>query len=128
MLELLNLLTNKVKDIAYKVGLIADYVVERGELGGFFYTKWYSGHCELRGSIQQTTANKNTKLPFAVRHSTVQVTFGEHSGVTYVPNTHVGGELVTTTDLYTSVSVVPTKTYVLAIKIEGLWREQYIYK
>ena len=108
-------------------GKLADYVVDRGELGGFFYTKWYSGHCELRGSIQQTTASKTTTLPFAVKHSTVQVTFGEHSGVSFTPNTHVGGELISNTTLQTCVSVAPTRSYVLAIKIEGIWKDNYTY-
>lgn len=43
MLELLTSLILKVKDIAYNLGLIADYVVERGKSGNWTYEKWSSG-------------------------------------------------------------------------------------
>lgn len=46
MLELLTLLTNKVKAIAYKIGLIADYVVEQNATGKLNYRKWNSGLIE----------------------------------------------------------------------------------
>lgn len=39
----------KIKDIAYKLGLIADYVVEHGTDGIWTYRKWASGIAECWG-------------------------------------------------------------------------------
>lgn len=46
MLDLLKSLIIKVKDIAYKLGLISDYVVEWGTSGIWTYRKWNSGIAE----------------------------------------------------------------------------------
>lgn len=54
MITLLNKLSTKVKDIAYKQGLIADYVVEQGKSSNWNYRKWNSGKCELWGKFSQT--------------------------------------------------------------------------
>lgn len=53
MLDLLKSLTIKVKDIAYKLGLIADYVVEQGTSGVWTYRKWNSGQFEVWTSERQ---------------------------------------------------------------------------
>lgn len=54
MQHLLMLAILKVKEIAEKLGLIADYVVEEGKSGNWNYTKWNSGRCELWGKFVQT--------------------------------------------------------------------------
>ena len=46
MKELLTPLIQKVKEIAEKLGLIADYVVEQGTSGIWAYRKWNSGIAE----------------------------------------------------------------------------------
>ena len=123
MKELLTSLIQKVKEIAYRVGIIADYVIERGDANPFFYAKWNSGECELRGAIKQTTDSVKTTLPFAVTHSTVQLTFAEHTGVTYRPVAKVSGELINSTTLQTCVDVVPsTNHYLVAVVIKGRWK------
>ena len=62
MLELLTLLINKVKDIAYKVGLIADYVVEQGTSGSWVYRKYNSGIAECWGSYMFPTSGGAVQL------------------------------------------------------------------
>lgn len=47
MVNLLKPLILKVKDIAYKQNLIADYVVEQGTSGIWVYRKWNSGIAEV---------------------------------------------------------------------------------
>ena len=59
MLELLTLLANKVKDIAYKIGLIADYVTEYGTSGVWSYRKYKSGYCECWTPITQVLTSTN---------------------------------------------------------------------
>ena len=54
MKELLTNIIKKIQQIAYKLGLIADYVVEQGTSGNWTYTKWNSGRCELWGKFVQT--------------------------------------------------------------------------
>jgi len=57
MLELLTSLALKIKDIAYRLGLIADYTVEwgaPGENSKWHYRKWNSGYVELWGNFEQT--------------------------------------------------------------------------
>lgn len=123
LLLLLKPLITAVKEIAYKQGLIADYVVERSDINPFFYAKWKSGECELRGNIKQTTDSVKTTLPFAVTNSTVQLTFAEHTGVTYRPVAKVSGELINSTTLQTCVDVVPsTNHYQIAVEIKGRWK------
>lgn len=43
-----------LKDIAYKLGLIADYVVETGTSGIWTYRKWNSGIAECWGTYIKT--------------------------------------------------------------------------
>ena len=55
MKELLTSLIQKVKEIAYKQGLIADYIIERGVSGIWTYRKYRSGDAVCWG----TDANKS---------------------------------------------------------------------
>ena len=43
-----------LKDIAYKLGLIADYVIETGTSGIWTYRKWNSGIAECWGTYTKT--------------------------------------------------------------------------
>ena len=75
---LLLALINKVKEIAQKLGLISDYVVEQGTSGIWTYRKWNSGIAECWGVFTLNTtftrsrdyygysmpANKSIGLPF----------------------------------------------------------------
>lgn len=49
MKELLTNIINKIQQIAEKLGLIADYVVEQGTSGIWTYEKWNSGKIKMRG-------------------------------------------------------------------------------
>ena len=51
MKELLTNIINKIQQIAEKLGLIADYVVEQGTSGNWTYRKWNSGIAECWGNI-----------------------------------------------------------------------------
>lgn len=46
-----------LKDIAYKLGLIADYVVETGTSGIWTYRKWASGIAECWGNTTYTQSS-----------------------------------------------------------------------
>lgn len=62
MLDLLKSLTIKVKDIAYKLGLIADFVVEQGISDIWTYKKWNSGIAECWGSYMFPTSGGAVQL------------------------------------------------------------------
>lgn len=64
MLTLLNKLSNKVKDIAYKQELIADYVVEQGTTDAWSWEKYANGkiHCEKRVSTDYTATSSSGNL------------------------------------------------------------------
>ena len=55
MKELLTGIINKIQQIAEKLGLIADYVVEQGTSGIWTYRKWNSGIAELWGTYTGTS-------------------------------------------------------------------------
>jgi len=59
MLELLTLLIIKIKDIAHRVGLIDDYVIERRTSGIWTYRKWASGDAECWGLWTTTSTFPN---------------------------------------------------------------------
>lgn len=48
------MITNLMKNILYKLGLIADYVVETGTSGIWTYEKWESGKAVCWGRQQST--------------------------------------------------------------------------
>lgn len=60
MQHLLMLAILKIKEIAEKLGLIADYVVEEGTSGVWTYRKWNSGVMEMWGEVTQTLTNYTT--------------------------------------------------------------------
>lgn len=55
MKELLTNIIKKIQQIAYKLGLIADYVVETGTDGIWTYRKWNSGIAECWGVTSRAT-------------------------------------------------------------------------
>ena len=57
MQHLLMLAILKIKEIAEKLGLIADYVVEQGTDGIWTYRKWNSGIAECWGYWPATNAS-----------------------------------------------------------------------
>ena len=60
-------LKNMLKNIAYKLGLIADYIVEYGTSGNWKYEKWASGKAE---AWYQKTSNINFNLTAAFGYYT----------------------------------------------------------
>ena len=62
MKELLTGIINKIQQIAEKLGLIADYVVEQGTSGIWTYRKWNSGIAECWLSYQGTVARYTDTL------------------------------------------------------------------
>ena len=54
------MVTKLMKNILYKLGLIADYVVEQGTSGIWTYRKWNSGIIEAWGNQTISTAMTNT--------------------------------------------------------------------
>lgn len=52
-----NRLATFIKQIAYKLGLIADYVVEQGTISGWKYRKWNSGLAECWNLITWSSGN-----------------------------------------------------------------------
>lgn len=49
-------IANKAKDIVYKLGLIADYVIETDTSGIWTYRKWNSGNYECWTSVSQSVS------------------------------------------------------------------------
>ena len=60
MKELLTNIINKIQQIAEKLGLIADYVVEQGTSGIWTYRKWNSGIAECWGVPSKTVSSSGT--------------------------------------------------------------------
>ena len=82
-----NRLANFLKSMAYKLGLIADYVVEQGTSGIWTYKKWASGEAELRATFVTTTAYAITTAygnvyrynePFTIAFSGVPFSFVDY--------------------------------------------------
>lgn len=60
MKELLTGIINKIQQIAEKLGLIADYIVEQGTSGIWTYRKWNSGVAECWGVHSETLTSYTT--------------------------------------------------------------------
>lgn len=81
-----------LRDIAYKLGLIADYVVETGTDGIWTYRKWASGIAECWGGGSLTNGTYATTwngmqaisvsipLPFAIKNGVMQLGLKAGSG------------------------------------------------
>lgn len=87
MQHLLMLAILKIKEIAEKLGLIADYVVEQGTSGIWTYRKWNSGIAECWGYWSAENASGNRRaleinLPFAFASTkyNVGVSLGNNGG------------------------------------------------
>ena len=87
MQHLLMLAILKIKEIAEKLGLIADYVVEQGTDGIWTYRKWNSGIAECWGYWPATNASGSIRaleifLPFAFASTeyNVGVSLGNNGG------------------------------------------------
>lgn len=66
-----NRLANFLKSMAYKLGLIADYIVEQGTSGIWTYEKWNSGKAVCWGvETSSSTASTEGGLFFRVVYST----------------------------------------------------------
>lgn len=61
MKELLTGIINKIQQIAYKLGLISDYVVGTGTIGDWTYQKWNSGKSECWGTHNPSAAASGTE-------------------------------------------------------------------
>lgn len=91
MLELLKSLTIKVKDIAYKLGLIADYVVEQGSN----YIKYSNGRLIQWGRLgsEAISGNVTTTINFPVAFTTQTFTFVYSLGYNgSIAGTHCEGD------------------------------------
>ena len=51
----------KIKDIAYKIGLIADYIIETKTVGNWKYEKWNSGKAEAWTIGKQTVSGATSQ-------------------------------------------------------------------
>ena len=97
MQHLLMLAILKIKEIAEKLGLIADYVVEEGTAGIWTYRKWNSGKVELVGRVEGSTKNVGTNymyvtFPFYFQNTdySVQIT-PSHNGTAVSKYADCGG-------------------------------------
>ena len=90
MKELLTGIINKIQQIAEKLGLIADYVVEQGTSGTWTYRKWNSGIAECWGISRlpiSTTPEIEVILPFNMvdTNYVVSLTPGNNASVLTTP-------------------------------------------
>lgn len=136
MLELLKSLIIKVKDIAYKLGLISDYVVEWGTSGIWTYRKWNSGIAEcwskkansLTGVVSPValfgayyTYVPGISLPFEMIYDSMFVTGNARlgSGIGFL---YGGANTSTTVNIYV-VGNQATTEILAQINVIGLWKE-----
>lgn len=121
----------KIKDIAYKLGLIADYVVERGTGSGWTWEKWTSGKAE---AWYQNTSNINFNLAATFGYYTSWVISFPSGLFTTVPivigNLHnnyagfISCSSWDTTSLtaYLICETKATVTTTLSIRATGTWK------
>lgn len=71
ILLLLKPLITKVREIAYRQGLIADYVIEQGTIGIWEYEKWNSGKAKCWGTdYNHTSINQEIGYDFLSNQKT----------------------------------------------------------
>lgn len=136
MLELLTSLIIKVKDIAYKLGLISDYVVEWGTSGIWIYRKWNSGIAEcwtteakrFTGVISPValfgayyTYVSGISLPFEMIYNSIFVTGNARlgSGVGFL---YGGANTLNSVNIYV-VGNQATTEMLAQINVIGLWKQ-----
>lgn len=115
MVNLLNDLAAKVKDIAYKLNLISDYVVEQGETGIWTYRKWNSGIAECWGTYDGTV-NLTLSMAGVYYSSTIVVEFP--FTFTSEPSTIVSGGSVSTVNWARSFSRYTDKASFIVTAIQ----------
>ena len=127
---LLLALINKVKEIAQKLGLISDYVVEQGTSGDWNYVKWNSGRCELACgyyvNTTQSTAWQNSyfseiltkELPFTV--ISVRSINGCTDNVSYICNSSLQGNAIAY--LIGAPHTIYAGSYYVMLDIIGRWK------
>ena len=93
MKELLTGIINKIQQIAEKLGLIADYVVEQGTSGIWTYRKWNSGIAECWGSKYL---------------GEIALTTSTASGALYTNSAYQNASITLPTDLFNDM---PTTTH-----------------
>ena len=76
MQHLLMLIIIKIKEIAEKLGLIADYVVEEGTSGEWTYRKWASGIAECWVDTSGTWSSDGTVCGWYYRLATINLPSG----------------------------------------------------
>ena len=135
MEHLLMLAILKLKEIAEKLGLIADYVVEQGTIDIWKYEKWNSGKCILKAysTLSGVTATnsygasyRSQVFSYSIPNGlikTVNNAFtagnlgGTWGGISYASTTVVGLFLISPTPLGALSS-----DYFWCVTVEGTWK------
>lgn len=121
-----------VKNIAYKLGLIADYVVEEGTSGIWTYEKWNSGILKCYGKEEKalTSASSAWQGGYSCGTQIVDVPFmvsgiygnavAQHSNVAYMANTAASGSKLYYLPLFDDPNI--TRNTTIQYYVVGKWK------
>ena len=128
MVNLLISLINKVKEISYNQGLIADYVVEEGMNGIWTYRKWNSGMAECWGAYNypNTGGTRQLTLPFNMANADY-VVFGNPAGNGSIVTKHgcyngAGNNVNAVGSFYYSITVSSNYSVTMHFHVIGRWK------
>ena len=132
LLLLLKPLITKVKEIAYKQGLIADYIIERGTSGIWEYEKLNSGILKCYGKEEKalTSASSAWQGGYSCGTQIVDVPFmlsgiygnavAQHSNVAYMANTAASGSKLYYLPLFDNPNL--TRNTTVQYYVVGKWK------
>ena len=123
-------LIDKIYD-AINSGGSADYIVEEGQNGIWYYRKWASGIAECWGRLTsaETTAtsyNFNGYLPSGIMDDTTPKYITASGGFSGVPDSHIGYCRCSPAgryDMYIFRSATISRVAEMDVFIKGLWKE-----
>ena len=132
LLLLLKPLITKVKEIAYKQGLIADYIIERGTSGIWEYEKLNSGILKCYGKEVKTLTSASSAWQggYSCGTQIVDVPFmlsgiygnavAQHSNVAYMANTAASGSKLYYLPLFDDPNI--TRNTTVQYYVVGKWK------
>lgn len=127
----------KIKDIAYKLGLIADYVVEYDTEGIWTCRKWASGKAECWGRWSGVVSSyvgpygsafygfniRNIVFPFTFAELPEFINYTGNIGNTFTMPAQGNLDLKTTgTNLYFLATTSGTQNAYAEIQVKGRWK------
>ena len=132
MKELLTGIINKIQQIAEKLGLIADYVIEQGTSGIWTYEKWNSGILKCYGKEVKTLTSASSAwqggyscgtqmidVPFMLSAIYGNAT-AQHANVAYMANVVATGSKLYYVPLFDDPNA--TRNTTIQYYVVGKWK------